>query len=65
MGLSLVGFVSFSRNLSIRESILNGALTSELTFEWLGLYPITMRVSIVGSLIINILQRADMVTVRV
>ena len=65
IGLLFVGFVSLSRNRSISESILNGALTSELIFEWLGLYVITMSCSIVSSLNKNSLHRDEIVTVRV
>jgi hypothetical protein len=45
--------------------ILKGALTSELTLLWLGLYPITMSDSILGSLSKRILRRAERVVLRV
>ena len=47
------------------ESILNGALTSELMFEWLGLYVMTINYSIVLSRSRKSLHRLEMVTVRV
>jgi hypothetical protein len=48
--LPFLGEYSLSKYLSIIERILNGALTSEFTFEWEGLYPMTINVSILGSL---------------
>ena len=60
-----VGLVSLSKNLSMRESILKGALTSELIFEWLGLYVMTISCSRVYSLNKKSLHSADIVTVRV
>ena len=47
------------------ESILNGALTSELMLEWLGLYVMTISCSIVLSRSRKSLQRLETVTVRV
>ena len=49
----------------MRDSILNGALTSELILEWLGLYVMTISYSIVLSRSKKSLQRLEMVTVRV
>ena len=60
-----VGLVSLSKNLSMRESILKGALTSELMFEWLGLYVMTISCSMVCSLSKKSLHREEIVTVRV
>ena len=45
--------------------ILKGTLTSELIFEWLGLYPITIKDSILESLLRNNLRSAVKVTVLV
>jgi hypothetical protein len=41
------------------DKILNGAFTSELTFECDGLYPITIKLSILGSLMVNNFNRAE------
>jgi hypothetical protein len=64
-GRLFVGFNSTSMKRRMIERILNGALTSELTFECEGLYPITIRVSILGSLMISSFNRLSIVTVAV
>lgn len=60
-----VGFISLSMKRRMVERILKGAFTSEFTLEWEGLYPITIKVSILGSLKSIKLESAVRVTVCV